>query len=154
MINICVKNEREKEKEALLLPRSFKYLDLSKNIKESSVHVIFKDGLLSCFFTYRSPPWCRRWDKIYLSANVRYMIDMQISDVSDIMSTYFRWISSYLIGDVAISQIQNSYWVNVLTNRLFVFREPFWLERTLTKGASFLGKARSPIFLHAQDILL
>lgn len=81
MINIRVKNEREKEKKALLLPRSFKYLDLSKNIKETRVQVIFKDGpLLSCFFTYTSHPLMQGVRQNIFVCRYQIYEDMQISD--------------------------------------------------------------------------
>lgn len=75
------KRKRKREKSLLLHARSFKYLDLSKNIKETRVHAISKDGpLLSCFFLHKFPQ-CSLL-KTYLSA------------VSDIMSAHFRWINA------------------------------------------------------------
>lgn len=104
--NIYVKKrKRKRKKKSLLLDaRSFKYIDLSKNIKETRVHAISKDGpLLPCFFLHKSPP---------------------MQSIKNILVCSFRYhvclfqMNKQLTGNVAISEIQNCCWANILTNRL------------------------------------
>lgn len=62
-----LKRKDKRQENPLFLPKSLKYLNLSKNIKEIGVHVIFKDG--PCYLVSsvtQATPCCSPF-KIHLS---------------------------------------------------------------------------------------
>jgi len=72
-----VLKKRKRKENPLLLPKSLKYLELSKSIKGTRVHVVFKGESCPAYSLTQVTLCCSQL-KIHLSA------------VSEIMSAYFR----------------------------------------------------------------